>query len=69
MKKARKVKVDGREYKYFLDKGAVDGDGTGFARLTIYFDNGERKYHNYDKTPKLLTQADVKEIIRRRSWN
>ena len=65
MKKSRKIKINGEEYKYFVDTGAVDEDGEIYTKVWLYYTDeikGQIKgWWNF--APKKITNAMVKEAV------
>jgi len=48
MKHARRIKVDGETWKWFLDRRAFDEqDGYPFARLILYSPDGKKFFRNF----------------------
>jgi len=49
MKKARKIRINGEDFKYFVDKGAKDErDENTFIRVILYAPNNIKHYWNLD---------------------
>ena len=46
MKKAKKVRINGEDWKFFVDKGALDGDNRPFCRVILYAKDGSVHYWN-----------------------
>jgi len=44
MKKSRRVRIDGEDWRYFIDNGAMDEDGGVFCRVILYAPNGGRYF-------------------------
>jgi len=66
VKKARKVRLDGKDYKYFLDNGAWEfpstRDGNPIRRCVLYGPAGSRWF--WDNPPEKVSPADVKKAFR-----
>lgn len=61
MKHARKIRINGEDYKYFVDTGATNEDDEKVCRVILYHIDGKRSFWN--GAPKKVTGAQVKQAV------
>ena len=61
MKKSRIIKINGEEYKYFVDTGAINEDGEKYTKVWLYHSDGNKSWWN--DAPKLVTNGVIKRAI------
>lgn len=64
MKKAKRVKVDGEFWKYFLDPAATDGAGRAFARVIFYAPDGRQHHWDSIGRARYVSPAEAKAKVR-----
>jgi hypothetical protein len=67
VKKARTIKVDGEEWKYFFDANNKYHDGGARPEIVFYAPDKKTKHRvwiGFD-VPKMMTSAMAKEILKR----
>lgn len=61
MKKARKIKIKGVEYKYFLDTAGKDELGMPCRSVTLY--NADGTTSRWLRVPENIGNVEVKQAI------
>jgi len=64
MKKSRRVRINGEDYRYFVDNGAVDEDGLKFFRVILYATDGGMFHWNLSEKIRWMTPATVKNAFK-----
>lgn len=62
MQKSRKIKIDGVEYRYFIDPGAEDEDGDTYTRAYLYAPGNITYWWNGAK--ENMGNRDIKKAVR-----
>jgi len=66
MKKARKIRIMGTDYKYFFDSHAVNEDGEVLGRIILYGPDNSR--WDYNGVGGTMTGASIKRAFMDRKF-